>query len=62
MAEGGAALLCPDAEAGDRLLPLLLGLLDDPDRLRAMAGKAQAMARPEAAAVLADAVIRLAHS
>ncbi len=62
MAEGGAALLCPDAEAGDRLLPLLLGLLDDPDRLRAMAGKARAMARPEAAAVLADAVIRLAHS
>jgi UDP-N-acetylglucosamine--N-acetylmuramyl-(pentapeptide) pyrophosphoryl-undecaprenol N-acetylglucosamine transferase len=61
MAQQGAALLCPDAEASDRLIPLLTGLLGDPERLRTMAARARAAARPDAAAVLAGAVLRLAH-
>jgi UDP-N-acetylglucosamine--N-acetylmuramyl-(pentapeptide) pyrophosphoryl-undecaprenol N-acetylglucosamine transferase len=61
MEAAGAALLCPDAEAGERLLPLLAELLENPPRLHAMAGKARAMARPDAASLLADAVLRLAN-
>ncbi len=60
MVEQGAALLCPDSEASGRLAELVLGLVDDPGRLQAMASRARSLARPDAAAVLADAVLRLA--
>lgn len=60
MVQQGAALLCPDSEAGHRLGPMVLELVNDPGRLRSMAQQARSMARPDAAAVLADAVVRLA--
>ncbi len=60
MVQQGAALLCPDSQAAERLGPMVLELVNDPDRLRRMAGQARSMARPDAAAVLADAVMRLA--
>lgn len=59
MVQAGAALLCADKEAADQLLPLLQSLLDNPAKREEMARKARAMAKPEAARTLADAVIRL---
>jgi UDP-N-acetylglucosamine--N-acetylmuramyl-(pentapeptide) pyrophosphoryl-undecaprenol N-acetylglucosamine transferase len=62
MTDAGAGILIPDADAA-RLLPAAVrGLLNDRERLRAMAEAARLLGRPGAAGVLADAVERLARA
>lgn len=57
MVEAGAAVVVPDAECTtDRLASELEGLLADPARLDAMSASARSVARPDAAARLADLV------
>jgi undecaprenyldiphospho-muramoylpentapeptide beta-N-acetylglucosaminyltransferase len=55
--DAGAAIRVPDAECdAARLDDVLSKLLADPERLHAMAGAARGLARPDAAARLADLV------
>jgi UDP-N-acetylglucosamine--N-acetylmuramyl-(pentapeptide) pyrophosphoryl-undecaprenol N-acetylglucosamine transferase len=62
LADAGAAVVVADAECGaDALDPLLSSLLADPARLEAMGAAARALARPDAAAALADLVEACAH-
>jgi UDP-N-acetylglucosamine--N-acetylmuramyl-(pentapeptide) pyrophosphoryl-undecaprenol N-acetylglucosamine transferase len=61
--EAGAALLLPDADCdGARLDVAIRSLLDDPGRWREMAGRSQAMGRPEATASVVAMIRRLAAS
>ena len=58
----GAALLLPEAELNPaRLATLLRTLFAAPERLRRMAGKARALARPEAAEEVARRCAEAAH-
>ncbi|MEA2352032.1 MAG: UDP-N-acetylglucosamine--N-acetylmuramyl-(pentapeptide) pyrophosphoryl-undecaprenol, partial [Thermoleophilaceae bacterium] len=62
MAEGGAAVVVPDAELdGPHLRREVDGLLGDPQRLSAMGEAARRLARPGAADRIAAEVIRLAE-
>jgi UDP-N-acetylglucosamine--N-acetylmuramyl-(pentapeptide) pyrophosphoryl-undecaprenol N-acetylglucosamine transferase len=54
MVRNGAAQLLPDAELAERLVPTILDLLGDKDALAGMRESARAMARPDAAAVIAE--------
>jgi UDP-N-acetylglucosamine--N-acetylmuramyl-(pentapeptide) pyrophosphoryl-undecaprenol N-acetylglucosamine transferase len=58
MAERGAARHLPQTELNAEVLAQLLGELDR-DGLRAMAERAHALARPQAAARVADAIEKL---
>ncbi len=61
LAAAGAALVLPSGElTAERLAAALGDLLADRDRLAAMAGAARALARPRAAAAIADRVEGLA--
>ena len=61
MAEAGAAVVVPDAEIdAPRLRREVETLLADPERLRAMAAAARAVARPDAAARIAAATLEAA--
>jgi UDP-N-acetylglucosamine--N-acetylmuramyl-(pentapeptide) pyrophosphoryl-undecaprenol N-acetylglucosamine transferase len=56
---GGGAILVPETELG--VVPeLARSLLDDPDRLELMAERMRALARPDAAEVIAEELIALA--
>jgi UDP-N-acetylglucosamine--N-acetylmuramyl-(pentapeptide) pyrophosphoryl-undecaprenol N-acetylglucosamine transferase len=58
MVDGGAAVLIPDAElTAERLDTEVRALLDDPGRLHRMADASARLARPDAAAEIAAAVI-----
>ena len=60
MEDAGAAVVIPDAELdGPRLAREVGGLLAAPPRMAAMANAAQAVARPDAAEVVASEVLRL---
>ena len=62
MADGGAAVVVPDAELdGPRLAREVGGLLGSPARLDAMSAAARKLARLDAADRVADEVLRLAH-
>jgi UDP-N-acetylglucosamine--N-acetylmuramyl-(pentapeptide) pyrophosphoryl-undecaprenol N-acetylglucosamine transferase len=62
LVERGAALLLPQGEAlADRLRDALAALAADPARRLAMAEAARALARPDAAARVADAVLAAAQ-
>jgi UDP-N-acetylglucosamine--N-acetylmuramyl-(pentapeptide) pyrophosphoryl-undecaprenol N-acetylglucosamine transferase len=62
LADRGAAVLVPDAECtGPRLAAVLEPLLADPVRLEAMGQAAHALARPDAAARVAEVVERHAR-
>jgi len=61
MEAAGASLCVKDADAAAQLLPAVTALLGDPARLRAMGDAARRLARPGAAAAIADAVERLAR-
>ena len=62
MAEGGAAVVVPDAELdGERLRGEVDALLGAPDRLDSMAAAARHLARPDAADRIAEEVLRLAR-
>jgi UDP-N-acetylglucosamine--N-acetylmuramyl-(pentapeptide) pyrophosphoryl-undecaprenol N-acetylglucosamine transferase len=57
MADGGAAIVVPDAElSGERLAKEVAALLHDRSRLAAMANASAGLARPDAAGAVADAV------
>lgn len=60
MAEAGAAILISDADASRRMFPVVRQLIHNPAELRTMAERARGLGSPNAAAVLADAVLRLA--
>ena len=61
MEEAGASVMVPESEAENRLLTVLTMLLNDPVRRHEMGEKAQKLGRPDAAHVLASAVIELAN-
>jgi UDP-N-acetylglucosamine--N-acetylmuramyl-(pentapeptide) pyrophosphoryl-undecaprenol N-acetylglucosamine transferase len=57
LAEAGAAVVVPDADCDtSRLHSVVSALLDEPAQLTRMARAAKALARPDAAARLADLV------
>lgn len=61
MRRGGAATVVPDAELdADRLAAEVAAILGDPDRLAQMAAASRALARPDAAAAIADQVLEAA--
>ena len=61
LVEAGGAVIVSDAELdGTRLAAEVDALLDDPDRLKAMAGAATALARPDAARAVVDLIERCA--
>jgi UDP-N-acetylglucosamine--N-acetylmuramyl-(pentapeptide) pyrophosphoryl-undecaprenol N-acetylglucosamine transferase len=61
MAEAGAAVVVPDAElTPERLRTEVAALLADPARLRAMGAASAALARPDAATVIAHEVLAAA--
>jgi len=60
LADRGAAVILKDAELAARLAPTILGLLDAPERLAAMAKAARAISRPDAAANIVAELYRLA--
>jgi UDP-N-acetylmuramate--alanine ligase len=63
MADAGAAVVIPDAElAPARLRQEIGGLLGDEDRLAAMTDASRALARPDAAARVADEVLAAART
>ncbi len=62
LASAGAARILPQTELSpERLAGILAELMGSPGTLSAMAHAAAALARPDAAAVLADAVLSLAN-
>ena len=61
MADGGGAVVIPDAELdAERLQREVEALLEAPDRLSAMSAAARRIARPDAADRIAQEVLRLA--
>lgn len=60
MVEAGAAVMVRDAELDEKLWVTVEGLLADPVRLQAMRSGALRVGNPDAAAVLARAVVNLA--
>jgi UDP-N-acetylglucosamine:LPS N-acetylglucosamine transferase len=60
LADRGAALVVPDGELVSRLAPSVLSLFTQPERLAAMAAATRALARPEAAAAIAQELRQLA--
>jgi len=59
MAEAGASILIPDHELRSRLSLVVLDLLGDAGRLEQMTARARELGKPEAAAELARAILRL---
>ena len=57
--ERGAAVIVADADLGTELLPTITALLDNPERLAAMSAASSALARPDAAEVIANAILQL---
>jgi UDP-N-acetylglucosamine--N-acetylmuramyl-(pentapeptide) pyrophosphoryl-undecaprenol N-acetylglucosamine transferase len=61
MARNGAARVLPDAELKEKLVPTILGLLEDEDALADMRESVSAMARPDAARAVAEQLWLLAR-
>jgi UDP-N-acetylglucosamine--N-acetylmuramyl-(pentapeptide) pyrophosphoryl-undecaprenol N-acetylglucosamine transferase len=61
MERNGAAHLLPDAELGEKLVPTVLGLLEDEETLANMQESARAMARPDAAEAIAQQLWSIAR-
>jgi UDP-N-acetylglucosamine--N-acetylmuramyl-(pentapeptide) pyrophosphoryl-undecaprenol N-acetylglucosamine transferase len=62
LADTGAAVLLPETElTPERLVAAVSGLLAEPGRLRAMAGRARSLATPDAAERLVELVLGLAR-
>jgi undecaprenyldiphospho-muramoylpentapeptide beta-N-acetylglucosaminyltransferase len=59
LARRGAAVVIPDGELERRLLPTIIGLIQDPLRLQGMSRAANEMAKPEAAAIIGEALLSL---
>ncbi len=61
LTERGAAVQLTDEQLPEKLLPAILGLLDDPDRLAQMSAAAKALDKPDAAANLARMIVNVAQ-
>ena len=61
IAEAGAGVLIPEAGAEAALMPAVMSILRDRERRDAMSARARGLSRPDAANVLAGAVLRLAE-
>ena len=61
LADAGAAVLLPEPRLRGEFLPTVQGLMDDADRRDAMTEAARVIARPDAAAEIARAVLALAQ-
>jgi UDP-N-acetylglucosamine--N-acetylmuramyl-(pentapeptide) pyrophosphoryl-undecaprenol N-acetylglucosamine transferase len=62
MAQAGAAELLPEAElTGEKLEDRLVGLLTEPEKLRAMSNKARGLAHPDAAERIAGMAVAIAR-
>jgi UDP-N-acetylglucosamine--N-acetylmuramyl-(pentapeptide) pyrophosphoryl-undecaprenol N-acetylglucosamine transferase len=61
MEEAGAGVLIPEERADTELMPAVMSILRDAGRREAMAARARSMSRPDAADVLASAVLKLAE-
>jgi UDP-N-acetylglucosamine--N-acetylmuramyl-(pentapeptide) pyrophosphoryl-undecaprenol N-acetylglucosamine transferase len=61
MARNGAAEILADSDLGEKLVPTVLGLLADDERLAAMRESARAMARADAAEAIAEQLWMLAR-
>lgn len=61
LAERGAAVIVEDSELASRLAPAILELVASPERRAAMARAASALARPDAADAIVQALYRLAR-
>jgi UDP-N-acetylglucosamine--N-acetylmuramyl-(pentapeptide) pyrophosphoryl-undecaprenol N-acetylglucosamine transferase len=60
MADGGAALVIPDAELdAERLSAAAIELLGDPSRLARMRAAARSLSRPDAAERIAEGILRM---
>jgi UDP-N-acetylglucosamine--N-acetylmuramyl-(pentapeptide) pyrophosphoryl-undecaprenol N-acetylglucosamine transferase len=57
---GGAVMIANDEVRAGKLIPLLLSLIHDGERLTAMAAAMRQQARPDAARVIAEALLELA--
>ena len=62
MVEAGAAVMIGDAELDDKLWITIEALLADPTQLQAIRAKAAGMGNPDAASILARAVLNLASA
>ena len=62
LAEREAAVLLPDAEAAERMLPLALELLADAPRRENLGRNIRTFARPNAAETIANEVLALLHT
>ena len=62
LGRAGAALVIEERELGDRLAGEIAGLVGDRDRLRTMSAISRSMARPDAAARIADRVEELGRA
>jgi len=61
MEEAGASVLIPEARAEVELMGAVMAILRDTGRREAMSAGARSLGRPDAADVLADAVLKLAQ-
>jgi len=60
LVNNGAALMVPDAEAADKLIPLALQTVDDNAQLESMSANVLKMALPDSAMIIAHEVLKLA--
>lgn len=60
LVEQGAAVMIADHELHDRLLPVVTRFVMNPEELESMRSISRSLAKPEATAALADAVVRIA--
>lgn len=59
LVQAGAALLVPDADVKEQLWPTLHALMEDPAQRTELAENMKPFAKPQAAATLADEILRL---
>ena len=62
LADRGAAILIPDAEASDRLIDELLALIRDPARQESLRRRLRPLGRPQATAAIVNEVLALVPS
>jgi len=60
LVNNGAALMVPDAEAADKLIPLAMQTVDDNAQLESMSANVLKMALPDSAMIIAHEVLKLA--
>lgn len=59
LSDAGAALMLPDAEAGEKLIPLIINTISSGKRLSEISAAVKRMALPGSAGLIADEVMKL---